>query len=482
MEREAWTDLASTLANSFSDAHVNLIYDEFNPNDVAIEMCARGRTFDAFPAPPSKWTVLVFTTKDMVSAAILKMGRQVLEQRDFDVAGAAGRDALVEYLQTHPFLKAGLVYCRGIRSAMEDLSKHPYSVDHFAGREVKRSRKCELVIPRERDMDLCDFCTAVNMALTVAAVAAAAASVKKEAPSEEEEDLDFLEPEVSLGEEEEEEDNGNQELELDYEDHFKSNYSKIKREFKSEGSAGEDEEDEEDEEEESNDEDYEYDSDAPIRRKKKGTLEKKLCAREKTLSCPVCGKAFSHKGHFAKHMKVRHGQGDNEEEDEAGEVKGEGEEGEKKEAKLKKSKPPKEKTLKCQICDKAFALEGYLERHMHQHKGEPGVVLADISVQRRRPYRPETGKFNCHLCGVVLSRASKYYHLRSVHKIGFVTHKCYCGKEYASKLGLKKHHLSHTGEKPFIWCVVIHRSGSAFFAMVYTGSGSLILISVMRQK
>ena len=140
-------------------------------------------------------------------------------------------------------------------------------------------------------------------------------------------------------------------------------------------------------------------------------------------------------------------------------------------------KPKREKGVDvkphtCQLCRKTFTKRGFLLRHMRLHKkesergggGESGDGAEEEDVidegedgedgeERftvKRPYKPETRSYHCHLCGVVISRASKYYHMKYVHKIGFEIFKCFCGKEYSSKLGLKKHHLSHTGERPFI--------------------------------
>ena len=118
------------------------------------------------------------------------------------------------------------------------------------------------------------------------------------------------------------------------------------------------------------------------------------------------------------------------------------------------------KPLTCKLCGKNFTKKGFLLRHMRRHKkdrsdGDAGGEDEEIEENRerfaiKRPYKPETRSYHCHLCGVVISRASKYYHMKYVHKIGFEIFKCFCGKEYSSKLGLKKHHLSHTGERPFI--------------------------------
>lgn len=102
----------------------------------------------------------------------------------------------------------------------------------------------------------------------------------------------------------------------------------------------------------------------------------------------------------------------------------------------------------CTICGKNFVRRGFLERHLKLHDGGSlGGVGGTEPFVVKRPYKPETRKFNCHLCGVMISRSSKYYHMKYIHKIGFEVHTCYCGKEYSSKLGLKKHHLSHTGER-----------------------------------
>lgn len=104
------------------------------------------------------------------------------------------------------------------------------------------------------------------------------------------------------------------------------------------------------------------------------------------------------------------------------------------------------KPLSCKFCGKRFSKKGFLARHERLHvKGEDGEEESDKFIVKR-PYKPETRSYNCHLCGIVISRASKYYHMKYVHKIGFEIFKCFCGKEYSSKLGLKKHHLSHTGE------------------------------------
>ena len=116
------------------------------------------------------------------------------------------------------------------------------------------------------------------------------------------------------------------------------------------------------------------------------------------------------------------------------------------------------KPLTCNLCGKTFTKKGFLLRHVRLHRkerDEGGGEEADVDEDGdrfaiKRPYKPETRSYHCHLCGVVISRASKYYHMKYVHKIGFEIFKCFCGKEYSSKLGLKKHHLSHTGERPFI--------------------------------
>ena len=66
-------------------------------------------------------------------------------------------------------------------------------------------------------------------------------------------------------------------------------------------------------------------------------------------------------------------------------------------------------------------------------------------------HKHKIGKFICHLCGAVMVRSARYYHLKNVHKIGAEEHKCdLCGKITLSKYHHKEHLRTHSDEKPYV--------------------------------
>ena len=106
-----------------------------------------------------------------VNVAILKMGRQIVDQGEFL---STDTDSVIQFLANHPFLCGRHVFCRGIDTHAGDdavLTKQSFAVDFFGGVEVKRSRKCELVISKEGDalIDLCDFCHALKVVVDAVA-------------------------------------------------------------------------------------------------------------------------------------------------------------------------------------------------------------------------------------------------------------------------------------------------------------------------
>lgn len=115
-----------------------------------------------------------------VNVAILKMGRQIVDQGEFL---STDIDSVIQFLSNHPFLSGRHVFCRGIDTPGGDdavLTKQPFAVDFFGGVEVKRSRKCELVIPRDSDalVDLCDFCHALKVVVDAVVESELKAAVK----------------------------------------------------------------------------------------------------------------------------------------------------------------------------------------------------------------------------------------------------------------------------------------------------------------
>ena len=118
---------------------------------------------DAESIPFSQGTINSETLT--VNVAILKMGRQIVDQGEFL---STDIDSVIQFLSNHPFLSGRHVFCRGIDTPGGDdavLTKQPFAVDFFGGVEVKRSRKCELVITKDSDgpVDLCDFCHALKV-------------------------------------------------------------------------------------------------------------------------------------------------------------------------------------------------------------------------------------------------------------------------------------------------------------------------------
>ena len=110
-----WQELSELLLGAVPDASVNILHDEVNPmTSLALEMRPKARIFDALPALPAKWTVIVFEARPgALSVAIVKMDRQVLEQRDFGTCQSA---ELAEYIKSHPFLNSKWSFCYGIRN------------------------------------------------------------------------------------------------------------------------------------------------------------------------------------------------------------------------------------------------------------------------------------------------------------------------------------------------------------------------------
>ena len=106
-----------------------------------------------------------------VNVAILKMGRQIVDQGEFL---STDTDSVIQFLANHPFLCGRHVFCPGIDTHAGDdpvLTKQSFTVDVFGGVEVKRSRKCELVISKESDavVDLCNFCHALQVVVDAVA-------------------------------------------------------------------------------------------------------------------------------------------------------------------------------------------------------------------------------------------------------------------------------------------------------------------------
>ena len=135
---------------------------------------------DAGAKPFPNGTITISSEIQTVNVAILKMGRQIVDQGEFL---STDIDSVIQFLSNHPFLSGRHVFCRGIDTPGGGdavLTKQPFVVDFFGGVEVKRSRKCELVIPKDTDalVDLCDFCHALKVVVDAVVESELKAAVK----------------------------------------------------------------------------------------------------------------------------------------------------------------------------------------------------------------------------------------------------------------------------------------------------------------
>ena len=83
----------------------------------AIEVRHKARLFEALPALLAKWTVIVFEVRPgELSVAIVKMDRQVVEQREFDSSNGM---EVAEFVKSHPFVNSKWSFCHGISESAQ---------------------------------------------------------------------------------------------------------------------------------------------------------------------------------------------------------------------------------------------------------------------------------------------------------------------------------------------------------------------------
>ena len=151
------------LSIAMSGANVNLLFDEDDAAaPVAVEVRPRARSFAAhFRAPPAKWSAIVLWlpssgigTSGTICASILKMGRQVIECRDFDPGQTL---EVVEFVKSHSFINTKWALCQGLKGAFGPRGA-TFSESYGAGESIERSVKCDLLVPAEEGPAVCNNC------------------------------------------------------------------------------------------------------------------------------------------------------------------------------------------------------------------------------------------------------------------------------------------------------------------------------------
>ena len=155
--KSALAEISSLLSIAMSRASVSLLYDEEDENNaVAVEVRPSVRSFE-FKAPPAKWSAVIFWqpskgsgTSNSICVSILKMGRQIIECRNFDPGQTL---EVVEFVKSHSIVDAKWVLCQGMMGSSRVAT---FSECYTAGESIERSVNCEMLVSAEETV--CSHC------------------------------------------------------------------------------------------------------------------------------------------------------------------------------------------------------------------------------------------------------------------------------------------------------------------------------------
>ncbi|XP_077112950.1 uncharacterized protein LOC143768147 [Ranitomeya variabilis] len=149
----------------------------------------------------------------------------------------------------------------------------------------------------------------------------------------------------------------------------------------------------------------------------------KAFKKEKSFSCPKCGKCFDRKLHLITHQRIHAG----------------------------------EKPFSCSECGKCFIRKSNLVRHQRIHTGEKEFSCSEcgkcfkwkLNLVRHQKIHTGERDFSCSECGKCFIWKTYLVRHQSTHtrKKPYLCSEC--GKCFNEKSHLTEHHRTHTGEKPF---------------------------------